>query len=162
MGEAPIPFASDERRAAAIARVLRVAQPRVDDDACADATVMDPGADGDDAADNVGALDPRELNRRTPQLARSASACSKPDVPPSVVAPRTVGLYHAVRVLTSVLFTPHAATSISTSPAAGRGTGHSVWYSSRSSPPWPMRTAAHMRSGNAMLTPPGLPYAVRL
>src|SRR4029079_7092383 len=50
-------------------------------------------------------------------------------------------------VLMSVLLTPAARTSMSTSPLAGRGTGQSVRYSNFSKPPCPVRITAAMLLG---------------
>src|SRR5918912_1664421 len=44
----------------------------------------------------------------------------------------------------SVLFTPAAPTSMSTSPSAGSGIGTSSRYSSFSGPPWPVSRMALM------------------
>src|SRR6187200_2229613 len=73
---------------------------------------------------------------------------SNPASPPSPVAEVTFFEYQPVRVLMSVLLTPAARTSMSTSPLAGRGTGQSVRYSSISKPPCPVRITAAMTLGN--------------
>src|SRR5215208_4170276 len=53
----------------------------------------------------------------------------------------------------SVLFTPAAPTSISTSPTAGLGIGTSSRYSSFSGPPWPVSRTAFM----SLTRPPDCP-----
>ena len=79
-----------------------------------------------------------------PQVASSARASLNPA---PEVAPVTDRLYQPTRVLMSVLFTPHAATSISTSSPATEGTGTSSRNSSISGPPVPTSTAARMVAG---------------
>ena len=68
-------------------------------------------------------------------VASTSSTSAKPAAPPSPVPDVIDFEYHPMRVFTSVLLIPAAATWMSTSPAPGRGTGTSVRYSSRSSPP---------------------------
>src|SRR3954452_9898705 len=81
--------------------------------------------------------------------ASAASAVANPALPPVLVPTVTDFEYQPVLVLMSVLFTPAASTRISTSPAAGRGVGTSVRYSSLSTPPCPVRTTASIASAIA-------------
>ena len=77
-------------------------------------------------------------------MASSARASLNPSPD---VAPVTDRLYQPTRVLISVLFTPQAATSISTPSPPGLGTGTSARTSSISGPPVPTSTAARIIAG---------------
>ncbi len=59
----------------------------------------------------------------------------------------------------SVLFMPQAPTSISTSPAPGRGVATSLRYSSFSGPPCPVRSMAAIVSGTLTIVPFVRPHA---
>ena len=71
--------------------------------------------------------------------------------PSTCIAFTTSGAYQPIRVLTSVLFTPAAATRTSTCPGPGCGTGTSSRTSRRSNPPCPVRSTALIVRG-AMFT----------
>ena len=124
------------------------------EDSFADAIVRNSRAHIDDAAADVRTLDARELKGVPDHVASTSSTASNPAAPPSPVPEVIAFEYHPIRVFTSVLLIPAAATWMSTSPLLGRGTGTSVRYSSRSSPPWPVRRTAAIVVGNKIDLPP--------
>ena len=69
----------------------------------------------------------------------------------SLVASVTDFAYQPVRVLMSVLFTPAAATRISTSSGPSEGTSRSSRHSSTSSPPYPISAMPDMVAGMDMV-----------
>jgi hypothetical protein len=83
-------------------------------------------------------------------VASTVSTAPRPAAPPSPVPEVMAVEYHPVRVFTSVLLIPAAATWMSTSPVPGRGAGTSVRYSSFSSPPCPVRRTTAIVLGNDM------------
>ena len=92
---------------------------------------------------------PCTLGKETARPLHAASASSAPVGASPQVASAPAAEYHAVRVLTSVLLSPHAPTRTSTWSGPARGSGQSSRNSNRSRPPCPVRTTARMTAGRS-------------